>query len=175
MKKLFTVLVLFSITSCSLKFYPLKGHYPDTPIVYTTDKTFDQVWDNLVDLFAQNGISIRIIDRSSGLITSSKTILSTTYEDSKGKPYHPDAFIVLKRSNYQGDQNLKKSKFEVTGEWNVHLKKEGDKISLNINIANIEGVLVSYSLYKGEIRNPVPINAHTTGNFEKIIYQAIQK
>ena len=174
MRQSIITLFLIFLVSCTLKFYPLKGNYPPTPIVYTTEKSFDQVWSNLVDLFAQKGISIRIIDKSSGLIASERTKLSTSYEDSKGKLYSPKAFVVLKRNNYQGDENMKKSYFDVTGEWNVHLKQEANDVSVNINIVNIEGEQVYTSLYHGETRSRVTIRAQTTGVFEKLIFEAVK-
>ena len=69
-------------------------HVP--PIVSNSDQPFEKVWENVIDYFAQNGIPIRIIDKSSGLIISDKAKLSFTFENAKtGKMNHPDHFVVL--------------------------------------------------------------------------------
>ena len=96
MKLLIRILVITTLlSSCApTKIIQLQGQYPSTPMIFNSEKSFDKVWDNLVDVFAQKGLSIKIIDRSSGLIISGKAILSATMEDKNGKPKNPEAFIA---------------------------------------------------------------------------------
>ena len=98
MKKLLLIISVSLLTSCASKVIPLKGSYPTTPIEITSTKSFDDVWDNLVDMFAQKGLSIKIIDRSSGLIVSDRSKLSTTIENKKGGLQDPTAFIVVPKT-----------------------------------------------------------------------------
>ena len=79
--------LLFFVASCAstkINVIPLKGTYPVTPIQITTEKKFDEVWEKLVDVFAQKGLSIKIIDRSSGLIVSDRSLLTATVENNDG-------------------------------------------------------------------------------------------
>ena len=95
MKLAFYLLVITSLLGCSSKIIPLSGKYPNEPFQAKTSKNFQTVWDNLIDLFAQKGLSIKIIDKSSGLITSERTILTTTVEKKNGKLLNPLAYIVV--------------------------------------------------------------------------------
>ena len=79
MKCLLFASMLFIVGCVSTKVIPIKGTYPETPIVISSTKSFDQAWDRLVDIFAQKGLSIKIIDRSSGLIISTKSELTTPH------------------------------------------------------------------------------------------------
>jgi hypothetical protein len=168
MKKIlaFSLSIAIFFSSCSLKFFPLKGSYPKTPIIVHSEQSFDSAWDKLVDLFAQQGIGIRIIDRSSGFISSSdETEVPASYEDRKGKLYHPLAYVVLKRNNQQEDAPLKKYVFHVTGVWNVHIKREASGVSINVNLVNLKSFFITSTGQRLEIAT----QAQTTGNFEKII------
>lgn len=133
LKLLFSALLF---VGCSGKIVPLKGSYPATPIVYNTEKSFEEVWDKLVDLFAQKGLSIRIIDKSSGLISSGNAELTVTYEDKKGKIIDPSAIIVVPSLKNSADMtygpvsglhfDYKLNKYVpnmVYGDWNVRVKK----------------------------------------------------
>ena len=61
-----------------------------------TDKTVEEVWSKVIDLFAENGIPITTIDKSSGLIVASKTSFKDSYTFSKNdKPIDPDAMVLL--------------------------------------------------------------------------------
>lgn len=93
MKLLFCILIasLLSCISSKLKIIPIKESYPNIPMVFQSDKSFEQVWDNLIDLFAQKGLSIIIIDKSSGLLISNRSKLASTYEMKNGKLNNPGA------------------------------------------------------------------------------------
>jgi len=174
MKKLIAA-VLFSLigVSCGFKVTPLKGNYPTTPIIYYSEKSFDKVWDNIIDLFAQKGLSIKIIDRSSGLIVSEKSHLSWSLEKKDGKLFDSTYYVVLERIAPKG------SKFfytpaQVTGEWNVRIKNDGGRTAINVNLTNIKATYGSSYYSGGRIVEPVDIAGRTTGVFEKFIYEAIK-
>src|SRR4051794_29287137 len=86
--------LLLFLSGCTYKAVPTTGnHTPKTSQL--TDHSFDQVWDKLIDLFAEKGLPIKIIDRSSGLIISERSILSTTIERKDGTLKYANAFIVI--------------------------------------------------------------------------------
>lgn len=171
MKRLTILLCcLLLLSSCSLKFYPLKGQYPATPIIGYSDKSFDKVWDNIIDLFSQQGLSIKIIDRSSGLIISTQGKLKASYENKKGELYIPKAYVVVEQNNMESEENRKAPLFEVLGEWNIRIKNENGRTSININIVNITSERPGYG---GRVERFDP-HAHTTGYFEKMIFDIIK-
>ena len=149
------------LSSCTQKIYPVTGNYPAPPIEIKSSKTFDQVWDNLVDMFAQKGLSIRIIDRSSGLIISSKSRLSVTIEDNKGALKDPKAYIVVPSYKDPNTNKMvpvtgqsynsitKKMEYnEAEGDWNVRVKKTETGCLINVNITNMyytKAVMANYN------------------------------
>lgn len=168
MKLSFIVLSILLLSSCTPGFTALRGNYPQTPIINYTDKPKDQVWDNIIDFFAQKGIPIKIIDKSSGLIVSDKANLSWSYEDKKGKLFQPSAFAAIRKFMYP---NISKpvNPEKVTGEWNIRIKETNGKTSINVNLYNIEG---TYQIgNSSSLRDP---NGKTTGVFEQLIYDAVK-
>src|SRR5262245_16159442 len=126
------------------------GEYPEPPIEIKSEKTFDQVWDNLVDLFAQKGLSIRIIDKSSGLIISDKSSLPVTIENSKGHAVDATAYIVVPKYQDENTHKMtsvtgriynpvtKKREYNPAfGDWNVRVRKLEAGCLINVNITNM--------------------------------------
>jgi hypothetical protein len=156
MTKLTILLFAIGLHSCApVKSIAPKGSYPPTPMEFKSEKIFDEVWDNLVDVFAQQGLAIKIIDRSSGLIISEKSKLTATIEDKFGKPLDPTAYVVVpkfRNVNSNRDEPIsgtlsgvyakKMIPLPVFGEWNVRVKKSGNGSTINVNITN-----VSYDVY----------------------------
>ena len=175
MKKTILPLMFLLFACYTVKTIPLKGKYPDTPIVYTSEKSFNEVWDNIIDLFAQRGLSIKIIDRTSGLIISDKSKLSYSFENKKGFIAHPDAYVVLQMimDNYS-DKPFRPE--IVTGEWNIRIKAVDGKTSININLNNIYATYGAayYSTYSHSVVQPVDVRGVTTGVFEKSIFDIVK-
>lgn len=187
MKPILIVLVSAYLLSCSQKIYPVIGKYPEPPIEIKSSKTFDQVWDNVIDMFAQKGLSIRIIDRSSGLIISDKSALSVTIEDNKGIPLDPNAFIVVPKYKDKNTYKMvpvtgrwyntitkKMENNSAFGDWNIRVKKTDGGCLINVNITNM-----NYS--KQVIINSKKIDqlialssGKTTGVFENYIANYIK-
>lgn len=160
---------LFIFSSCSSKVYNprLTGSYQDTPTVISTIRTFDQVWETIIDYFAQRGISISIIDKSSGLIIA-KNNFSTrywTYEES-GKPKDPSAYVVINPCKLIQGYDFKEFHPErVEGEWNVRVKTVDNKTLVNVNLF-IQNVKERNEMINGSA-NPCLFEARSTGIFEK--------
>lgn len=173
LKSLFPIFIssMFLLAGCAIKTIPIKGKYLDKPYEVISDKSKEQVWDKIIDFFAQKGLSIRIIDKSSGLIISDKTALTWTFEDSKGNLINPDAWIVIEKSIDPGPNKLIKPA-SVSGDWNIRIKELPDnKTSINVNLVNIK----AKSGYQGKYAaNEYDIKALSTGNFEKLITDQIK-
>lgn len=174
MKK--TILLLLLITglfSCSPVVTPFKGNYGETFNI-TSDKSVDEVWSNIIDIFAQKGVSIGVIDKNSGLITSGQTsfLSSYTFEDDNGNLKDNNAFVVVKKLSMAGQQ-IKPS--IILGSWNVRLKKTADnKTNINVNLIvdNVQGQYRNMDgRYVGEY---YPLEAKSTHVFEKFIAEQIR-
>lgn len=167
---LVTAILLLASSCTPFKFVSLVGSYPQAPFIFSSDKPREKVWDNVVDLFAQKGISIKIIDKGSGLIISEPTALSWSYEDKNGKLVNPSAQVAIyKKINNMSGRTVDPVK--VFGEWNIRIKDNDGKTSINVNIVNIkheDSYVVNYRLeYRTEDYQENAIRS--TGNFEKTI------
>lgn len=182
MKQLALVFALSLLLSCSAKVIPVQGSYPEPPITYRSEKPFTEVWDKLIDMYAQNGLSIKLIDRSSGLIISDNSAITATWEDKNGKLYHPEANIVTPKSynslaqsqvgitqTVYNKSSLKKPSV-LRGEWNVRLKEIQGGTLINVNLVN-----VTYSSLEGKVSVVKNLGAYkSTGKFEKLIADYIK-
>jgi hypothetical protein len=185
---LFFGVVFLSACSPAKNIVSLKGNYPVTPMIFSSEKSFSKVWDNLIDIFAQQGLSIKIIDRSSGLIISDRSPLLCTIESSDGKLSDGAAEIVVpyyisnaKRvpvtnplpGAYATQKQLLEAAAIVTGEWNVRVKSDSTGGSIiNVNITN-----VSYGYYSTVTKSNsnLPLTTYkSTGKFEKMIANVIK-
>ncbi len=166
---LFSLLAL-TLTGCAPKAYPLKGTYTNGNYEQLSDKTKDQVWDNIIDFFAKNGIGIKIIDRSSGLIISGETTLTWSYENSKGELLNKDAWVAIYKIYDPGSRIVYKP-YLVTGEWNIRIKEQSGKTLININLVNPSYTLSQTSASKSIFQKGY---LQSTGNFEKWVYGNIK-
>lgn len=169
--QLFFLVTLLS--SCGMKIYPSKGEYPKPPIVHYSSKSFSDVWDNIIDLFAQNGIPIAVIDRSSGLIVSTPTILSWSTEDDNGVLQLKGASVVIDRVFFNGRRFLQ-SPTGVTGRWNIRIKESNGRTSVNVNLTDITAFNTITDKYGSRDVTNKNYNPKTTGNFERRIYNAVK-
>lgn len=187
MKRTAAILLSVFLLSCTQKIYPVIGAYPEPPIQIHSSKTFDQVWDNLIDMFAQKGLSIRIIDRSSGLIISDKSALAVTIEDSKGNPINSEAYIVVPKYKDQTSHKMvpvtgrwyntvikKMENNFAFGDWNVRVKKTDGGSLINVNITNMN--YPKQVIVKGnKIDQLIALSSgRTTGIFENFIANYIK-
>jgi len=175
---------LLLLTGCvSTKVIPIKGTYPETPIIISSTKSFDQAWDKLIDIFAQKGLSIRIIDRSSGLIISNRSELTTTYEDENGIPLDKSAFIVVPSviqfgkkvpitGTSSGAYAVAKTSYPAFGDWNVRIKANGTGCTINVNLTNI--TYNAYDLTDKRYKETTLYSYKTTGVFENLIADMIK-
>lgn len=172
--------MLTIITACLLiactatKVTPITGTYPKPPFVFTSSSSFNTVWDKLIDLFAQKGLPIKLIDRTSGLLISDRSVLPATYELNTGGLKDPGAFIVMPKVYVPTTRKtfIIAMGSQVTGEWNVRIKEIGGKTLINVNIVNVR-----YEPYDAEnkrTREVISTSHQSTGVFETFIAEAIQ-
>ncbi|MBL0337317.1 MAG: hypothetical protein IPP73_18915 [Chitinophagaceae bacterium] len=169
-KILIPILFIILFSSCATKIYPLKGTYTNGNFEQITDKSKDQVWENIIDFFSKNGISIRIIARSSGLIISGESSLTWSYENSNGILDTPEACVAIYKLYDPGSRTIFKP-YSVTGEWNIRIKEQNGKTLVNINLVN-----PSYTLAQTSANRTIFQKGYlqSTGNFEKWVYDNIK-
>jgi hypothetical protein len=171
LKPILAIAIAMLLTSCmTIKPVALQGNYSDKPFEVVSDKQFDQVWSNIIDLFATKGLSIKLIDKASGLIISEKTsfISDYTFEDSTGGLVNPNASIVIEKKIVTGyNQSLKPEK--ITGEWNIRIKENNTgKIGVNVNLTNIDATSFIAGSQYSPAQNLIFIGK-STGKFEELI------
>ncbi|HMG82942.1 MAG TPA: hypothetical protein VK559_07890 [Ferruginibacter sp.] len=117
---------------------PVRGIYPAV-YTYKSSKSFEDVWSNVIDVFAQKGLPIKIIDKSSGLIVSESILMSATNELKTLKLKDSTDYVVIPKK-YNASQNKYSAlaNIPVRGEWNVRIKKTDSCTLINVNIVNIE-------------------------------------
>jgi len=175
MKKLSYAAIFLFCACAPTKIVQVKGSYPQPPIITISKDSFDKVWGKTIDYFAQNGIPIRTIDKSSGIIISEKSKLSWSFEDKNGKIRKSNAFVVL--SQIFNDMSAKPYvPSEVTGEWNVRIKPVDSGTLINVNLYNIQAIYgqIYYSHYTHTIIEPVKVDGRTTGVFEQGFENAVK-
>jgi hypothetical protein len=180
MKKISIIACAALLASCyTVKTIPIKGTYLRPPYTDTATIAKEQAWDKIIDFFAQNGLSIKIIDKSSGLIISDHTAVPATYESKLGIPEKKDAWIVLPK---RIDPNSRKP-FpikSITGEWNIRIKELPDKRTfVNVNLVNLtktENSIISTGGFKTTTipQQVAVLDFKSTGLFEKTICEMIK-
>ncbi len=150
---------LFSCSSVK----PLQGYYENTYTIESS-KSFDEVWDNVIDYFAQNGITISTMEKDSGLIISKDVSVSQTVEKD-GKPYNPNAFVVIP------DYNIKNLP-DATMTFNVRVRKYDDKIKVTVTTFDIQGYCWQLNTIT-LMSEKVAVNGKSTGVFERRLAELI--
>lgn len=166
MKYFLSSCLLLLFISCSVKSVPLKNNYPTPPIIYISDSKIDQVWSNLIDFISTTGMSIKIIDKSSGLlITEDYSFLErVSYEDQKTHIIHkPEAYLV---SNwFRSTQGQPIIPTKLLANWNIRLKETDKGTSVAVNITNVRAEAGQF---------PYSFDVRSTGVFEKLIFDKVK-
>jgi hypothetical protein len=173
MRKLFTlILVAVILQSCSptFKLIPLKGKY-DKPNTFYFDKSQDEVWNGLMKVMVQKGLSIKSFERASGVIFGDVTYaMPQTYEDDKGQLLYNDAYIVTEKV-FDGTTTY--VPYAVNAKWNILVYQQNSKTALYVNVFDI--ITNSRTqLYPLNIYYFGYYKAVSTGNFEKMIADSIK-
>jgi hypothetical protein len=154
-----------------MKTIPLKGKYPEQSTEYITNKSFDEVWDNVVDLFAKTGIPIKTIDKSSGIIVANKTNFQATFENENGALIDTNAAFVAVKLIVPANNRLIEPVY-VSSDFNVRVKKLADnKVSIGINV-----FINKAEYYWMAAPTPTIFNGRvaSTGKLERTIYGLVK-
>jgi hypothetical protein len=142
---------------------PLKGNYV-APQTFESVKSTDEIWSNIIDVFAENGYSIKILDRESGYISTEQYsfINNYTMENKDSSPKDPTAWVVV-GEYYTGMSQI--SPNWILGEWNIRIKEAAGKTQIKINLVNIRA---------GYDNTSWVFQAKSTGQFEKMMFEKIK-
>lgn len=127
-------------------------------------------------------MAIKLIDRSSGLIISDRSLLAATIENKDGVVRDSTAYIAIPKFIYngtavpvtgkKGSSSSVKKQLEanpVYGEWNVRIKQAENGSTINVNINNVSYAVVGTMSY-------THLNDYkSTGVFEKTLINMINE
>lgn len=162
MKKLFAfvLITVFCISCTTNKVASLTGNYD---IVYTaeSDKSFDEVWNKVIDYFAITGIPITVMEKASGFIVSKEMSLNDMVTMEKdGVLLNERSFVVIPYAS-----NIVYMK--ASSDFNVRVKEENGKVTIMVNLPNI---FVQRTLKPTGFQmfsEPERVEAKSTGAFER--------
>ena len=184
MKLLLIAFVSLLFSSCTAFIFPkpvpVQGTYFTPPYIIESDKTFDQVWSNIIDFFAQNGLEIKVIDKTSGFIASgNSTQYIPTIEVKPGVLKSKTSYIVapalIDPSKPKNDSKRIRPQYPIVyGQWNIVVKSVNGHSTINVNIVNIEYMGITGNGYTATTRLMPAEGTHSTGVFEKSIADAIK-
>lgn len=122
MKYLFHFTILLLLNSCAIKEYPIKGNYPSPPISEVTNTNIDTVWSNLIDFISIRGLSIKLIDKSSGFLVMDDYSFKGLFTTEKvGVIRNPGAYLVTSGFLYPNTR-LIEGPDRILGNFNVRIK-----------------------------------------------------
>lgn len=169
MKKFIIIMVVgIILSSCSTSKSILSQNY-GAQKTFTTNKSFDHVWDNVIDIFAENGITVTNMEKASGFIAANGIEFNDHYtvENKKDKHYNPDAYFVI--------PNGKFDTAKVTASFNVRVRQNEDNtVTVSINLPNLTATTYKRDIWLGipTIKN---VDVASTGVFEQMLFDIISK
>ncbi|TLV00406.1 hypothetical protein [Dyadobacter luticola] len=158
-----TICTFVHLQSCTTSVVPLRGKYQEGSVKSKIEKPFESVWESVIDLIAETGVSVKMIDKASGLIIADIASFSglLSFEESRGDLANPKAHIVIERLN--SDFPNSANKYDATAIWNMRVKP----LSGNVTVVsvNLHSIRVDKAL--------LPLRGKSTGNFEKWLIDGI--
>ncbi len=148
MKKQITILLALSFlcafTSCSTRLYEINSNYQPVSNNYLeTPQTKAEVITNVLAFLIENGCSIGLVDRESGIITTNEeSFLGKDTQVKNGLLIEPEAYIVsgvppksLANTNMVGDRI---DPYEITGYWSIRIVEESALTKVYITASNLK-------------------------------------
>jgi hypothetical protein len=166
-----SLVFLFFCYGCGNKIFPLKGSYTNEYSLTIPGLSIDSTWQRLIDFCARNGLSVKVIDKSSGLLTFDRPGVTWTYEDdSTHKPEISSAWVILAKKREGGFVTKPQL---VTGEWSVRVQPTTDgKIRIITDL-----VFVMYNTFYSAKNNKYSkenvTDAFSSGVFERLLFDKI--
>ena len=147
----------------------LRGQYYVNKTSTITSSPINEVWNKVIDFFAENNIPIATLEKESGIIVASNVTIKyplCAMEDEYGDLTNKNAWFafpyVRKGCNHK-----------VTCSFNVRVRDNGDgKTYISVNVSNISGeyqVEFINNFLQKQLTQYTPITCEPTGNFEKAL------
>lgn len=151
------------LQSCTTSVVALRGKYQEGPVKSKIERPFESVWESVIDLIAETGVSVKMIDKASGLIIADVASFSglLSFEEPKGDLANSKAHIVIERLN--SDFPNSANKYDATAIWNMRVKPIADNttvVSVNLHSIRVD-------------KSPLPLRGKSTGTFEKWLIDGI--
>ncbi len=130
-------IISICITGCTNKFVPIQGNYSNQ-FSQIVNSSLDITWQKMIDLCSEEGLSIKILDKPSGLIGFEKPGIKWTFEnqeDSSLSLKDPTAWVVLEKRFQLGILSLPQN---VTAEWTIRLKEINGRTNIFINLISVK-------------------------------------
>ena len=179
---IFSSLILITLNSCyTSKEYKLKGKNYGAIQIIKSPKSVDSVWSNIIDFCAQTGVSIKIIDKNSGLIVTEKYNFKRHYSfEINGKLIDTTAWVALSYISVKG--GYPDNSVSVSADWNIRIKTDGAGSIINVNLTNIDAGVhfvktnaVGASFGAPRTENiDYTLDGESTGVFEKMIIDLVK-
>jgi hypothetical protein len=164
--------ITFLLSGCGFRTIPLANNYADKPYEFGIS-SIDDAWKKVVEYLVEKGIAIKVIDKSSGLLTTESTsfLNSFTWENKDGSLMNPGAYVVCNkvRGPLQMTSSLKPT--VLNGQWVFLFKQEGEKSYLVIRLANTQGKVAEVQVGNDTESSGYSYNLEvkSTGQFEESI------
>lgn len=124
------------LSSCSPSTLLLKGEYANGNYSMKTSKDKDSIWENIIDWFFDQQLSISLIDKESGIIASGTiSLLPQSAEERYGKPSNPEAYCVVAADPYYLWPNYVGN---VAGSIMARVRQDDDSTIVSVQLANLE-------------------------------------
>lgn len=168
MKKIVIISLTIFLSSCTIQMQPLLNNYYPGPQTKQLNLSYDEAWDKVIDYVSQKGMSVKIIDKASGLLVTEpyNFAANTTTEKDSGFLVDENAFIVCNK--IKGSLDGYGGATTVLAAFNIRLKKVEDKSELTVNIGEVNSTLLvnNYNVKYG---------CQSTGKFEKMMLDELTK
>jgi hypothetical protein len=152
------------LQSCDSGRIPLKGKY-ENPNTFYFEKSENEVWSGLMAVLCDKGLSVKSMDKFSGVIFGDRYDFSSvsSAENDKGQLVNKGAFLVTEYVVFTGTTYILPN--FITADWNMRIFQHEGKTALKVNVKNI--------VSKYQLAQTIIYNAKSTGNFEKMIADSI--
>lgn len=163
-----TLAAICCLSSCSPRVYGLRGNYAVVPSIETTS-SFDDVWDRVIDFFAENNIPIATLEKASGIIVANGVNISESLisvENQQGEILDKHAWFVFPYERFVYPYEYIGGKVQCS--FNVRVRKQDNgRTLITINLGGISGhkLVLMKSLMPQITEKAAP--CYSTGKFEE--------
>ncbi len=191
MKAVFAALLCVLVLASCGQYIPVRGIYQKGPYSIDTQKSKDEIWENLMDLVTRNALPVTLLDKASGVLIVGPTAIEITRElgpydlDSQRRPADTAPELSLKDAAGVSGYTYQNGSFSYpkTGltRWNVRVRDGGDSRTVSVVLygqRTAAGDAFEQARGKTSLR-PTKLDAgfqvYSTGYFERTIAETITK